>query len=481
MYIFSKQPLSEIKDGLNIIGEEGYVILDFDHTLWLGNSTELFLSSVCPRFYGVLLDKIAKKIWYSFHDRLPFELDQFRLLIISIFAPFTWLIWKNNTNKSIDIFWNDKLWDAVEKYDTRNIVIVSLGFKAVIDPILKAKFTILDDRPHLIASGLFGTLKSIRTIGKVESIERKYVDIQWDKTIAVSDSLEDKLLLMKSKIGVHTYWNEPELRPRFNYFPFRYLNNGKYPNGFYMKNYIIGQDLVVWLILLYSDLWSIIPALLLFISFQIIYEIGYYENDFIGSKNEVDPQLSSSYNEFSRYNIFYAWFYSLPLGILGCVLYSKSVDILSISIWIVVLILLRTVYHIYNKQKPDKRLKYYAYLQALKNFSGIVILIPNPVGIILAVSHMFQHTTVYYIYRCGGNKLIFPRSQMRTILFLIGLFILFVCHIRISIVVVCISIMWLLYQDLIELCTRNPEIVNKYKLLKLLSEISHFARKILSR
>lgn len=464
--ISNENPLVRLQNGLISLGDKAIVILDFDHTLWLGNSTEQFIANVKPRLWGEILDKVAIKIWNKY--KIGYDLDHFRLLIISFLAPFSWFLWRRKVIKTIDTFWNDDLWTLVQKNKYKKLIIISYGFKDVIGPILKAK-GLVESELNVISSEVFSSKNNVRRKGKVESIDSKFNNLIWDETITVSDSLEDYPLLNKSNIGILTKWNDPTFIRTPGYYPFRYLNRCKYINTTYFEKFILEQDFVVWLLILCSDLRDVFPAVLLFFSFQFIYEIGYYENDFIGAKREKEPILSAQTVKFRNYTITpYAWILSILFAIISIIALNGEIIWQKLILWIGALIIMRVVFHIYNKMIPEQRLKYYLVLQSLKNFSGILLFIPNITGLILAIAHMFQHTVIYYIYRTGGDKNKFPRASIRALVFFIALIILIIIRIKINLITLSIILVWLLQQELIE---RRGD---KYMLFNLITQIFLF-------
>jgi len=301
-------------------------------------------------------------------------------------------------------------------------------------------------KPLLVASGLLHQKRSLRPNGKVAALEKRFPNLVWTQTIAVSDSLEDQDLLTKAKLGILAKWNEPAWKPCPGYLPLRYVSKGKYPGSHYVRDFIVGQDLVVWVILLVSSLSDLIPTVLLFLSFQAIYEIGYYENDFSAAKQENCPTLSTLHLCYVNYRMdLPAWAWATISSFAGLYLLSGSVDWCFFGAWIGLLLILRFTFYAYNHQPPERRLPLYILLQSLKNFGGLVALQPTSVGLILGISHMFQHSTVYMIYRCKGDKSLFPRSFMRLCIFGIGLAITFLMGIKVSLLHLAASLIWLIY------------------------------------
>ena len=70
--------------------ETGLVVLDFDETLWLRNSTESFLDSVRPRFLAAIVLQIlgVLKPWRLFSNgKSSHYRDWIRVISVQIVAP----------------------------------------------------------------------------------------------------------------------------------------------------------------------------------------------------------------------------------------------------------------------------------------------------------------------------------------------------------------------------------------------------------
>ncbi len=422
-------------------------VLDFDHTLLLGNSTELYISNAKPRLLAEIIDKTVARVSRRLSSRLP---DRARVLAISILLPWSILFWRKSADKISRERLNWPLWEAVNAKVGDRIIIVSNGFSVLISPLLKRCACLGYKYPSLIASDLLPGGRDIRTEGKVSAIEKNYPDVEWRKAVGVTDSLEDLDLLEKSGQSVLTRWNEPRMKATLGYFPFRYVSQGKYPAHEYVSGQIFGQDLIIWLVLFVKELPDLFPVFLFFVSFYAIYEIGYYENDIKASREETTPTLSGSQGHFECYSInIYGWLTALITSGAGFVLLNINQAYLSFLLWMIFLVFLRVVFFTYNSKPPEKRIPYYILLQFLKNYGGLVVLIPTTTGLILALSHLFQHTVVYIIYRCGGDKTKFKRALNRLIFFCLGSVCLYFSGISQPIAYFAVALVWLLYQVII--------------------------------
>lgn len=438
-------PLKTVLDCLE--SEHSHVILDFDHTLFLGNSTEFFIATARPRLLAESIDSAVRRLGSL--GSQPFT-DRVRVLAVSLLMPWSVALWRRSAATLMEERWNRPLWEVVREKSTAKVVIASNGFRPLIDPLLRAAIRPCSAVP-LIASDLEVAGRDIRTEGKVAAIKRDVPGIVWEQTVVVTDSLEDRGLLLAAGHGVLTRWDEPCFQPRLGYFPLRYVSRGKYPNQGYVKKLILGQDLVIWIVMFCDSLMGLSASLLLFISFYIVYEMGYYENDFKASLLEKNPTSYGDNKAYKSYGIHKeGWVWSVLLGFGGCLILENTNAAWSFAIWIVVLLSTRWCFFIYNRKTPDKRLPYYLVLQSLKNFAGVAVLLPTSTGLLLGASHLFQHATTYMVYRCGGDKELFPRALSRLVLFMVGVGVICVAGGSFQPIHVIIATAWLSYHALIE-------------------------------
>ncbi|MDC2993771.1 haloacid dehalogenase-like hydrolase [bacterium] len=445
----SNNALSELESRVSQLPADISPILDFDHTLLLGNSTEIFLLSVRPRLWGEIIDKTVRIAWNRFGTETVNEIDRWRVLAAIFAAPWSLPCWKVRAHSEVDLRWNHSL-EKVVSSGRKAPIIISFGFKQLIEPLIEAKScqnSLFTERPILICSDIFKPSLSIRRHGKISGLERYFPEIVWSKYFSVSDSEEDRDLLLRSRNGFYIQWHEPDTVPRPGYIPFRFLRQAKFRGRSYFKNYILQQDLVVWLFIYAFTYSQALPAFFFFLSLHSIYEIGYYENDYIAAKTEQNPTLFFELSDFECYPIgSMAWIFALLTGLLGIFALYNSFHLQSLAAWFLILIALRLSFYIYNRQSPNRRLPYYLLLQTLKNFGGLFVMNASPIGLALAMGHAFQHVSVYQIYRCGGDKKQFPRRLMRAVTFVLGVFVLYSVGTSLNIIWFAFALIWCIYQ-----------------------------------
>ena len=448
-----RNALPELESKISQLPGEYRAVLDFDHTLFLGNSTERFLLTVYPRLWGETIDKTARCFWNLCGKRRGSEIDRWRVLAAVIFAPWSLLWWKFTARREAEIHWNEALEKVATVGRSTRTVIISLGFSQLIEPLVKArhKKQAPINQPHLICSDLFSPSTSLRKLGKARALEAAIPEINWPECFAVSDSEEDRDLLLRCRKGFHLQWDEPPTNPRPGYFPFRFLERGKFRGRGYVKHFILEQDFVVWIFAYGLTPNQALPAWLFCLSLHSIYEIGYYENDYLAAKTEKSPTLFFNLDDFKHYPMALGgWAFSLLTGTLGVFILHGEWNALAVGKWLLLLVLLRISFYIYNRQITENRLLFYAILQTIKNFGGVVVMALNPVGLALAVGHAFQHTSVYQIYRCGGDKEKFPRSLMRAVVFLLGVAVICLVEAPVHPGWFILALAWCVYQVFLE-------------------------------
>jgi hypothetical protein len=428
-------------------------ILDFDHTLFLGNSTEEFLLSVRPRWWGEVLESAGGKVWKRVGERRGGERDRWRVLAAVRGAPWSLWWWARCARGTVVKRWNEVLESAATDGRRLQPVIVSLGFRQLIEPLVRAKSGAGggDGGPVLVCSDLYRPEVSLRRLGKVRAVEEAIPGMNWAESFVVSDSEEDRDLLMRSRKGYLVKWEEPASVVRPGYVPFRFLESGKFCGRGYLKHFILEQDLVVWMFgygLTGGQGWA---AVVLWLSLQAVYEIGYYENDYVAAKLEKEPTLFTERARFADYPMEAGgWVVGLLAGGMGAGLLGGMGGWLPFVRWGVLLLLLRAVFYVYNRQQVESRWSYYLVLQAIKNLGGAVVMTMNPAGVALAMGHAFQHSLVYLIYRCGGDKSKVPRAAMRMVVFALGLGLLAVTGVGILSVWTLVMLVWCGYQVYVE-------------------------------
>jgi hypothetical protein len=171
------------------------IILDFDETLFLRNSTAEYINSLRPRLIGFLLVILLKIIrpWYWLPQ--PFRgiqiRDWFLVTIPTILLPWTLLLWHKQAQKLAQDHGNTELIMAVQQNPQPPIIVASLGFNFIINPILQH----LPLRHDVMVGCRFWQGAKDRGKGKLLMMQETLSDSELKSAIAVTDSSDDLPLL----------------------------------------------------------------------------------------------------------------------------------------------------------------------------------------------------------------------------------------------------------------------------------------------
>lgn len=390
-------------------------IVDFDNTLLLGNSTELFIDSALPRGVAWLLAFLGKGtagLFFGTSPRFYRWCDFFRVGFVVCGLPWSLFLWRRSAPKLLNERLNARIFDALQQRPGSTIVIASFGFRQLIKPLVPE----FPGGHILIASDLRPPFKNVRTQGKVAAVEERGIGLAG--ALAVSDSADDNDLLARTARGYRIEWEIKDLRPPA-YFPLRFTAEGKYTPITFVWLFL-KQDLPVILLAYFSG-WEKLPLLfLLYIAFLTVYEMGYYENDFSAAKLEKSPALNPGSARFQVYGIHpWAWIWTLALTVGIGWLSSPHAALL----WLGFLLVVRAVFYVYNKLPVQSRIPLYCVMQGGKYFGFWLVLTPCLTGIFLLAAQMARMIVPYMTYRLTGKDTCKAFHKIRFVVFF-GLLIL---------------------------------------------------------
>jgi phosphoserine phosphatase len=233
------------------------LVLDFDETLWLRNSTEMFLDSVRPRFLAAIVLQLLGiiKPWRLFGRSAAYR-DWIRVVAVLVVAPWSLARWRWQAAKLGPQYVNADLLAAVRARPIGETAVVSFGFAEIIRPLL----TNIDQQLRLLESCTLRSGAKLRLEGKAKALERHMGSDRLRGAMAVTDSLADTDLLEVSAQGLLVEWPDAHyeqagLKPLM---PFVYLQRVKRPDENYIRNAIFGHDLPV---LIWPTRWSALNRL----------------------------------------------------------------------------------------------------------------------------------------------------------------------------------------------------------------------------
>ncbi len=438
----TKSYAAEVVSFLRNNSEESLIILDFDETLLLRNSTEEYLNTIQPRAIAAILLIIldAVKPWKFLPKKIGGETsrDWIRVVLLTILFPWNILLWRSHAQKLAERCINTELVEAIIIHQNYRVVVATKGFDFIVRPIIKHLNITID---KLIGCRFWmGCID--RNKNKEDLIASKISFAEIQESIVVTDSLDDASLLAIVKHPFLVVWDKAKYIPAMQdaYIPLFYLEKVKRPGQQTLKKIILKNHLVS-LILALSWINPIpilhIPGItLLLLAFWCIYEVGYYENDQVAEKFEQKPVLSENYQKYkSKMNQWEPWIWAVTLSFFGVLLIEASqidiwkTDNIAISeifarehitelftklfLWLGVLSLTRLTYIVYNYLDEKTRIWIYPVLQVWKFFGFLVVTASNFIGVALLFTQLFVEWIPYSIYRCGGDRNTFKEQTFR--------------------------------------------------------------------
>jgi hypothetical protein len=387
------------------------IIIDFDETLLLRNSTAEYLDTLRPRLIGFFLIKMLGllKPW-SWLPK-PFQgsqtKDWFLVVISTILLPWTRLIWQNQARKLAEQYSNIELIQAVEQNKNSPIIIATLGFNFIIDPILQHMLI----RKNIVIGCRFWMGAADRSQGKLLMIQKTLSPSSIKSAIVVTDSYDDLPLLQVVAKPCLVVWSLAKyISPQNSvYLPFFYLEKVKRVEEKYTFKVILGEDLPLLLLAFswQSTHWLLhsISILLLLVSFWCVSELGYYEHDYLADKYADQPQVSIAYHPYKQMmQTWYPWFWSLSLGAIAITLLNQTqgVNWLDYLSWGGFLLLFRLCFWVYNHSSKYARPWLYLLLQSCRYYGFLAVTSINLIGASLLCSHILASSLVSY---SQSNKL----------------------------------------------------------------------------
>jgi len=429
------------------------IIVDFDETLFLRNSTAEYLDNLRPRLLGLLLIKIISllKPW-SWLPK-PFQgiqvRDWFLVFIPTIFLPWTWFLWQIKAKQLAKNHGNQELIKAVNQNTNSQVVVATLGFNFIVNPILRC----LPIRQDLLLGCRLWQGALDRGKGKLKMIQERLPQSSIESAIVVTDSVDDLPLLQVVKQPCLVIWPLAKYIPPLKnvYLPFFYLEKVKRVGENYTLRVIAWDDVPI---LLFAFSWQADHSLLhgvgiisLLVSFWCVYELGYYENDYVAEQYEEKPKLSITYHIYKEMmNTWHPWFWSLVFGVVGVALLDKAAGInllfsskfletsfstldpifLPCLYWLGFLLLLRWCFWVYNHLNKHTRTWLYLLLQSFRYYGFLAVTATNPIGTSLLSSQILSRSVLYVVYRySGGNADNWPKQVPEKLLrLLIFMFLL---------------------------------------------------------
>ncbi len=421
------------------------ILVDLDETLFLRNSTEEYLNTLQPRILGWLLLTLLNfiKPWNWLPGEIKGEVsrDWIRVVVATLIFPWTLILWQIRAKKLAQTYANTTLVEALTKNANSHIIIATLGFDFIVNPLCKHLPITLDD----VIACRFWQGAIDRKSGKDYLVTASLGKDEVAQAIAITDSTNDNPLLASVAIPCLVIWQEAEYVPAMAdvYIPFLYLETVKRPGANYFLKVILLDNFFVLILALSwvssQPIFHAISMLFLMLSFWCIYELGYVENDVIAEKFEKKPTLSEAYQRYKkRINVWEPWLWAIILSIPGIIILESTKVISSnisiatavtlldlntvltkVALWIGFLVVTRASFFIYNYVDKETRTWIYLILQAYKYFGFLIVTQTNAIGAMLFATKVISPWTSYFIYRFvkSGWAEKLPMDEFRTLLF----------------------------------------------------------------
>lgn len=408
--------------------EERRFFVDFDYTLCAQSSTDIFLSQARPAALYIpifklvalllrtLLPKSITRYWY----------DALRVIVAVLLCPWLPLLFRKQAIRLYAIHENKQLAAALSSIPAERLTIVSFGFDFIIRGLLERSRLA---KAQLVAPSLW-SVASWRREGKLEVLRQAQLLPNPEIDVVITDSDEDDAdLLGHVQHGFFTRWPESAAPNPMNvaYVPFYYTLRIKRSPGFFVKQVLLEELMIVLLVFglefLLTD-WTVLVALaLLFLSYFVMYEIGYADNDRVGFAKETNPKLSPLFYSNMQYvKPWSALVWSLVFGFISIAILSEDIRqgiflragivapesrLLEYSLllfgWMNCVTLGCFLFWVFNRASLFWRVFLYLPLQISKILSPLIFFPIEPVGAALFMAHLVRMWAPYAIRRCGGD------------------------------------------------------------------------------
>ncbi len=443
---------AEISHAIESTAAKHPILVDFDETLLLRNSTAEYLNNLRPRFLGAFLLKVLSALkpwsWLVSGKNKEVTRDWFLIFISTVLMPWNILIWQSKARKLAERYSNLELLEYLNKNSDAEVIVASLGFKSIINPILRHMSV---DYSKLIACSLLAGPKD-RQRGKLDMVEEIIGAEALSNATLVTDSLDDLPVMEKVAKPLLVVWDKAKYTSPMSdvYMPMMYLHKVKRAGENYIVKSVLGDDLPILILALSwlspQPLLSSCALLFLTLSFWCIYEVGYYENDFVGWKYEKDPTLNkefyvpgATYVSGTTMSQWQPWLWSLLLGAIGVAFLTASdsqvvfgedylnhlleASTVPFAIWALSLAGSRFCFWVYNYVNKQTRIWLYTFLQFSRYCGFLAIVASNLIGVSLLFGQILSRSISYLVYRySGGNKENWPQLQekfLRLVLFVL--------------------------------------------------------------
>ena len=400
-------------------------VVDFDGTLLLRNSTELYLRSLRPRLLARLLLsalELSKPWRLSPGDNATWVYrDWLRVMVLTALLPWSPWLWRRSCGNVARDHVNASLVQALQTRPAATVVVATYGFHFLVAPLLAA----MDAAWPLCVSGSVRGSLSLRRLGKAEAVSRALGPVALRRSVLVTDSLDDRdfLPLCGQAFLLTPSGDSTAMTSATGYLPLQYLHHCKRKGDNAIVRVILFYDLIALFIAFAPASLRPIPCLLGLVFFQLafwtVYEIGNWENDVLGSVLEDKPRIPPDFEAWRhRMRPGQAWAWASGLSLLCAACLAAALTPGSGAVWSVsptmvaglfasllaYLAAVRLLYALYNRVDTRSRVFIYPLMQIGKGV-GLAMLLPvAPAGFILLVSVLLVRQLRYVAYRYAETR-----------------------------------------------------------------------------
>ncbi len=426
-----KDEFEKFSDEIGRSSPQRLIILDFDETLFLKNSTETFLDQAQPKFLVApilaLIDIIAP--WRFFRllgmtsDRAELIWrDWLRVVTVVVLCPWSILTWRSAAPALAAQYRNRALTELLAHRPSDRVVVASLGFRALCRPLVRH----LAPGANLVAAPL-ATGWNWRRQGKWRGLNSSFSKAELADAVFLTDSAVNDSDVI-AQVEQSFVWRSPDAdyspATAHDYVPFRYTSRVKHAKiKAYVAKVFYGEDwLALYLATVFVSPMPILlaPVTMAFIaSYFLIFELGYWENDKLGLEREADPVVSTEAGPYIKgYSAIQAWAWALifaAAGAVGLVFINQSPSgaemgvrlsiTVTLVLWSAFLVLSRLIFAVFNRLDKPTRTFVYLPLQLTKGL-GIVSVLMLPVhaaGLAILSAQAIARWMAYVTYRSGAD------------------------------------------------------------------------------
>ncbi len=271
------------------------LIVDLDHTLHLGNSTEEYIDLAFPATIAATGLSVLEAVrpWRWRRDPVASR-DHWRVVFVTMLLP--WTLWRWRRRNRTSQTWNEPLLAAVEEHAGRGpVVVASNGYRMTVGPRVHRRLPDVE----VIARGLL--TRGPRHDDKAERvIEHLGPEVVAQSTV-ITDSEDDAVLLDACRLPVLLTWPDSDWHGalRSAYVPLRYTaaKHGKRSLLWTILLDDLPLIVLVTAISAQSPVRATLSVLAMLLALRSVYDSGYNENDHLKRDSEPSPNVRDEAHE----------------------------------------------------------------------------------------------------------------------------------------------------------------------------------------